>query len=463
MSSSTAAVFASVSCTPLNKAIAFLVAPLTPRYPRNAIIKLQLVLQGILFPLFTASAETNTIRDENDHTLDESGHDALTTTTDARALALAISPDELPPRSLLVASLAAAIPWDAWCAALGGGDFVLHITDTYVAVEVGREWVVLWEGDVDCASVTPNTIPTPKKMPSSKKASIDDTDDTPHVPISRHATRVSTSSLAMFAFDHSPEATSPIRLPTVSPIPASPSFADDMYIHREEDMCGERPSSRASTHSVHSATSLNSATSASSSGSSLFSVHSRASSASSAASVTSASCPAEFLATAESPVLAENAESMPIVYPTPAKTVYVYQGGRTNVLSGGVKLGAVSTKSSAVKTTLSKSAKTSSAKPTSSKSEKKAKKAPLPVSTCRNAAAPRFSCKAPRFVAASYASIAAPSYASAASLKPSYTKTASSSYASVVSQSPTTAAATSRVLRNPRGPGACAPWRAVRA
>ncbi|KAN0100834.1 hypothetical protein V8E55_000818 [Tylopilus felleus] len=133
----------------LTHAIAFLTRPLILSYPAATVIKLQLVLEANLTALFAPTWVA-------EEPLRGSGRRCLT-----------LSPTCLPPRAIYSACLATGIQWFDWIAALGGREFDFFVDPGCISVrfDKGTKLVTIWSEELFAETVSP-VLPSNTKSQS---------------------------------------------------------------------------------------------------------------------------------------------------------------------------------------------------------------------------------------------------------------------------------------------------------
>ncbi|KAJ7279678.1 hypothetical protein C8J57DRAFT_1303944 [Mycena rebaudengoi] len=216
-----------------------------------------------------------------------------------------VSASGTPPASILSASIGAGIPWASWFNALGGGrDVLVFYGPTFVKVRVGDGQVTtVWSEDAQ-GSVTPI---------SQLKA----------VPLLQQSTgarlRAALLSARVRSIRREQAATAPIRLPSLLSA-SSPTSSDSDSSYDDSDSDSDCESSTSSRFTSYSAESL--LTSAASSP---------------VSSPPKSACLPLPLYRAPRP-----ASKPSLISVDKAKkdlTAYLYQGGVTRVMTGGVMLG----------------------------------------------------------------------------------------------------------------------------
>jgi len=132
----------------LTHAIAFLTRPLILSYPAATVIKLQLVLEANLTPLFASTWAP-------DEPLRGSGRRCLS-----------LSPSCLPPRPIYAACLTTGVQWFDWIAALGGREFDFFVDPGCISVRYGKDakLVTIWSEELFAESVSPVLPPNIKSQ-----------------------------------------------------------------------------------------------------------------------------------------------------------------------------------------------------------------------------------------------------------------------------------------------------------
>ncbi|KIK98515.1 hypothetical protein PAXRUDRAFT_675121 [Paxillus rubicundulus Ve08.2h10] len=289
-----ASLASSLSVT-LAQAIAYLTRPLMLTYSAATIIKLQLVLEANLTPLFASTwAPAEPLRG--------SGRRCLT-----------LSPTCLPPRAIYTACLATGVQWFDWIAALGGREFDFFVDPGCISVRFGKasKLVTIWSEELlvqvpypPLSRTLPGNCFAQSKTLAQQLLEGDSAED--EAIFAMIADEVSAPTWSTPVLDHFP---APVR--SESPLSAVSSDS--------------RSSSRSSNASCFS-----------------FASTARTDSCGTASHCSS---PSSKLSRREKARQAR-------VYVDTSKTeVTPYDGGKTTVLTGGVMLGAAPSKSKTASTT----------------------------------------------------------------------------------------------------------------
>ncbi|TFK71175.1 hypothetical protein BDN72DRAFT_877344 [Pluteus cervinus] len=322
----------------LNHAIEFLTRPLLMIYAPTKVLSLQMLLQSALSALFTQRRGSR--------------------------LTLSISQGSVAPRAFYPSCMAVGVRWADWFTLLGGKEFDLIIDDVSVIMRVGGVKTTIWT-QAPSASVEP--VPTTATTRQTLRATLNSA-------LARARTRT-LAQLILESPDEDKEADelfaciSKASVAIVSPTPTRDVFPSSIssgplnfipFVPREGLAVIPEDSSRPSSRS-----SQTSSSSASSSSSTCFSATSDSTSATSTSSspvstfkLMSAVAPVQvrnqvvpILRAPQVPnrarksvvVEVESEEStVPVCIDTTKKDVtkYLYSGGVSTVLTGGVMLGA---------------------------------------------------------------------------------------------------------------------------
>jgi len=270
----------------LTHAITYLTRPLILSYPAATVIKLQLILEANLTPLFASTWVP-------EEPLRGSGRRCLT-----------LSPTCLPPRAIYSACLSTGVQWFDWIAALGGCEFDFFIDPGCISIRFGRgsQLVTIWSEEFaeGVSPILPATAKSQSKTIAQQLLESDSADD--DEIFAMIADEVGAPAWSMPVIDH-------FSLPARSESPLSEVSSDS------------RSSSRSST---------------SSSG---FSYAPTAHTDSTSAS--SRTC-------SNKPSRREKVRQARVFVDTSKTEVTPYDGGKTTVLTGGVMLGAAPPKAKSV-------------------------------------------------------------------------------------------------------------------
>ena len=298
--------------TAISRAVTFLTQPLLLTYSHSKITALQLILQSTLTTAFLSTCRGN--------------------------LTLSLSPITPPPLAIHVACMAANLPWSNWISLLGSTAFELHISLSCVSIHIpNRRSTAIWGSLPPLPSVLQptvvNSVPASKSnlittLRSSLKRRIESPTlaqrllESSHEDSQADAMFPLLSKSDIYVVSATPTRTifSPPLNQDTSYVPSAThsvhivSFSDigsDSDTDSEED---SRPSSRAASTSDISLSSFAS------------------SSRSSHSSISSSGSPIS------SPEI-EEAMNVVVDNTKTKSTRYIYAGGVSTVLTGGVMLG----------------------------------------------------------------------------------------------------------------------------
>jgi len=280
----------------LAQAIAYLTRPLMLTYPAATVIKLQLVLEANLTPLFASTwAPAEPLRG--------SGRRCLT-----------LSPTRLPPRAIYTACLATGVQWFDWIAALGGREFDFFVDPGCISVRFGKasQLVTIWSEEL-LAQV-------------------------PHPPVSRILPgncKGQSKTLAQQLLEGDSAEDEAIFAMIADEVSA-PTWSTPILDHFPAPVRSESPLSAVSSDSRSSSRSSNS--------SSCFSF---------ASTARTDSCGTASYCSSPSSKLSrrEKARQARVFVDTSKIEVTPYDGGKTTVLTGGVMLGAAPSKAKTASST----------------------------------------------------------------------------------------------------------------
>jgi len=280
----------------LAQAIAYLTRPLMLTYPAATVIKLQLVLEANLTPLFASTwAPAEPLRG--------SGRRCLT-----------LSPTCLPPRAIYTACLATGVQWFDWIAALGGREFDFFVDPGCISIRFGKasQLVTIWSEEL-LAQV-------------------------PHPPVSRILPgncKGQSKTLAQQLLEGDSAEDEAIFAMIADEVSA-PTWSTPVLDHFPAPVRSESPLSAVSSDSRSSSRSSNS--------SSCFSF---------ASTARTDSCGAASYCSSPSSKLSrrEKARQARVFVDTSKIEVTPYDGGKTTVLTGGVMLGAAPSKAKTASST----------------------------------------------------------------------------------------------------------------
>ncbi|KAF8845322.1 hypothetical protein BDN67DRAFT_448940 [Paxillus ammoniavirescens] len=280
----------------LAQAIAYLTRPLMLTYPAATVIKLQLVLEANLTPLFASTwAPAEPLRG--------SGRRCLT-----------LSPTCLPPRAIYTACLATGVQWFDWIAALGGREFDFFVDPGCISVRFGKasKLVTIWSEEL-LAQI-------------------------PHPPISRISPgncKGQSKTLAQQLLEGDSAEDEAIFAMIADEVSA-PTWSTPVLDHFPAPVRSESPLSAVSSDSRSSSRSSNS--------SSCFSF---------ASTARTDSCGTASYCSSPSSKLSrrEKARQVRVFVDTSKTEVTPYDGGKTTVLTGGVMLGAAPPKAKTASST----------------------------------------------------------------------------------------------------------------
>ncbi|KIJ21530.1 hypothetical protein PAXINDRAFT_165004 [Paxillus involutus ATCC 200175] len=280
----------------LAQAIAYLTRPLMLTYPAATVIKLQLVLEANLTPLFASTwAPAEPLRG--------SGRRCLT-----------LSPTCLPPRAIYTACLATGVQWFDWIAALGGREFDFFVDPGCISVRFGKasQLVTIWSEEL-LAQV-------------------------PHPPVSRILPgncKGQSKTLAQQLLEGDSAEDEAIFAMIADEVSA-PTWSTPILDHFPAPVRSESPLSAVSSDSRSSSRSSNS--------SSCFSF---------ASTARTDSCGTASYCSSPSSKLSrrEKARQARVFVDTSKIEVTPYDGGKTTVLTGGVMLGAAPSKAKTASST----------------------------------------------------------------------------------------------------------------
>lgn len=280
----------------LAQAIAYLTRPLSLSYPATTVIRLQLVLEANLTALFASSWVP-------EDPLRGSGRRCLT-----------LTPACLPPRAIYSACLATGVQWFDWIASLGGREFDLFVDPGCISVRFGKDskLVNLWSED-HAADLT--ALSDPSLVNGTG--------------INNYPAQCKTLAQQLLEGD---SAEDDELFAMIADEVSAPTWTTPVIDHFPTPVRSESPLSAISTDSRSSSRSSNSSSCLSYSSSARTDSH------------TSRSC---YSSTSSKLSRREKARQARVFVDTSKTEVTPYDGGKTTVLTGGVMLGAPSTKGKA--------------------------------------------------------------------------------------------------------------------
>jgi len=277
---------ASTLSVTLAQAIAYLIRPLIHTHPAATIIRLQLVLEANLTALFAPTWVPK-------EPLRGSGRRCLT-----------FSPTCLPPRAIYAACLATGIQWFDWIAALGGCEFDFFVDPGCISVRFGKgtKLITIWSEEL-----VAETAPITQLTLSSQLASFNNSKSKTLAQQLLESDRAEDEEIFTMIAD---EVSAPTWMtPVVDRFPV-PARSDSPLSATSTDSCSSYRSSDSSSCFSTTASTLSS----------------------------TSDKPSSKLSRRE------RARQARVFVDTSKTEVTPYDGGKTTVLTGGVMLGAPSSK-----------------------------------------------------------------------------------------------------------------------
>ncbi|KAJ7624100.1 hypothetical protein DFH06DRAFT_1230365 [Mycena polygramma] len=263
--------------------VLFLTRPLLPAFTAKAVYSAQLILTASLAPMSSA-----------------------TYTLNANSI----------PQPLLAASIGAGIPWDAWLATLGCDEILLSFGPSHFEVCLGdAEATEVWNAERDPGNAIPISIP---RVQTQLEASTSR-------PTNARLRAVLVSACVR-TFRRQQSMVAPIRIPTIilSPTDESDSESESEaseYPDSDSDSASSASSSKFTSYSGESCTSAGSPPTT---------------------PTESIKCtPTAFSSTSRLPIRSASSKTSPprVNHSRVDTTAYLYRGGITRVMTGGVMLG----------------------------------------------------------------------------------------------------------------------------
>ncbi|KAJ6568116.1 hypothetical protein B0H10DRAFT_2200024 [Mycena sp. CBHHK59/15] len=267
-----------MSSSAVSHVISFLTRPLLAAHAPSAVTSAQLILNASLLSVTSAT--------------------------------FSLSPTVTPPPSIHAASIGSGISWDAWFTALGGGrDILLFYGPGYVKVRFGDEQVVsVWSEETQGSVVPISQIKSVPLLQQSTGARLRAMLLSARV---RHMRREQAAAATT---------AEPIRLPSLLFAPTADSDSDASSDSGSDSDCESATSSKFTSYSTESLTSVSS------------SPPGTPPKVSVALPISTPKPQTPYRAS-------KNTRRVPIDHAKKDLTAYLYQGGVTRVMTGGVMLG----------------------------------------------------------------------------------------------------------------------------